>query len=116
MITLLFAMIPLLGIRNTSPLITLRGMGNDSKMSKDKLIWLIYGLILLFIIGFAFVQTGNLQDSLVFTTFIGLSFSFLTGIAYTFMWAVKNISLREPPFFGDKVWPTSIGQTIKPWF
>ncbi len=110
MITLLFAMIPLLGIRNTSPLITLRGMGNDSKMSKDKLIWLIYGLILLFIIGFAFVQTGNLQDSLVFTTFIGLSFSFLTGIAYTFMWAVKKYFPSRASF----LWRQSLANLYRP--
>lgn len=110
MITLLFAMIPLLGIRNASPLITLRGMGNDRKMSKDKLIWLIYGLILLFIIGFAFVQTGNLQDSLVFTTFIGLAFAFLTGIAYFFMWGVKKFFPSQASF----LWRQSLANLYRP--
>lgn len=110
MITLLFAMIPLLGIRNASPLITLRGIGNDRKMSKDKLIWLIYGLILLFIIGFAFVQTGNLQDSLVFTTFIGLAFAFLTGIAYFFMWAVKKFFPSQASF----LWRQSLANLYRP--
>lgn len=53
-ISVLFALLPLVSVRNISPLNTLRISYHQTSLFKDPLKWLVYLLILLFVIGFSY--------------------------------------------------------------
>ncbi len=109
-VSVLFALAPLLSVRNASPLITLRGISDNANNLKDKLQWAVYLAILTFIILFAFVQTGDLTDSLVFTLFIVLAFGFLALVAKLAMWLVKKFF----PSSWSYIWRQSLANLYRP--
>lgn len=109
-VSILFALAPLVSIRKASPLITLRGVDDDVNTKKDKLKWLVYLGILIFIIAFAFIQIGDLSDSLVFTLFIAFSFGFLALVARLSMWMVK----RSFPTGWSYIWRQSLANLYRP--
>lgn len=87
-ITTLFALGPLLGVRKISPLKTLRV--SDDIPDGDPLRWLVYGLIFLTITGFLYTLTGSVIESLVFTAAILIAFLILYGVAKIVTWAVRR--------------------------
>ena len=89
-ISLLFAMIPLLGIRKVSPLLTLRASFEDTQQKSDRVNWFVYALITTFIYVFSFLQTGGWLDALFFCLGLGVSFLILTAVARLIMWAVRK--------------------------
>ncbi len=106
----LFALSSLISIRKASPLITLRGIEDQTKRKKDKAQWLIYASILVFVVGFAFIQIGSIADSLVFTVFIVLAFGFLALVAKSCMWIVKKFF----PASWSYVWRQSLANLYRP--
>lgn len=88
-ISLLFALLPLISIRNISPLNTLRSAFENAKTNRDPLRWLIYLLILGFIAGFAYLQLGDWKSSAAFTVAILIAFLILTLTAIGLMRLVK---------------------------
>jgi putative ABC transport system permease protein len=59
--TTLFALGPLISVRNITPLNTLRI--SDDPIKADPLRWLVYGLIILSITGFLYTLTGSFIDA-----------------------------------------------------
>lgn len=109
-VSVLFALAPLVSIRKASPLITLRGVEPDESTKKDKLKWLVYASILVFVVTFAYIQIGQIGDSLVFTFFIAFSFGFLALVAQFSMWMVK----RFFPSSWSYVWRQSLANLYRP--
>lgn len=109
-ISVLFALNPLLGVRKASPLITLRNTATDSKAYKDPLRWLVYLGIILFVVTFAYIQIQDIADSLIFTLFIVLAFGFLALIARVAMWTVK----RFFPSSWSFAWRQSLANLYRP--
>lgn len=108
-VSILFALSPLLAVRKASPLIVLRNT-EESNAAKDPLRWLVMAAIFLFILGFAFLQIQDLANSIWFTFSILLAFGFLIGIAKVAMWAVKR-------FFPSKwnySWRQSLANLYRP--
>jgi putative ABC transport system permease protein len=89
-ISILFALAPLISIRKVSPLHTLRLSFEHNSSQKDSLKWLVYGLILLFILGFTYLQLRNWNETVFFTTGIVISFLILTATAVLLMWLVRR--------------------------
>jgi putative ABC transport system permease protein len=89
-ISLLFALLPLIFIRKISPLNTLRMSIQETSLSKDPLRWLVYGLILLFVFGFAYLQLDGLMETTFFTAGLFVAFLVLTGIAAMLTWMVRK--------------------------
>ncbi len=89
LVSVLFALLPLLDIRKISPLKTLR-VSDENKVSKDPLRWLVYALIVLGILGFVFYQTRNGQFALAFSGFVLVAFLVLTLVSFIIMWSVKK--------------------------
>ncbi len=89
-ISILFALPPLLGIRKISPLNVLRGSLEPAKLEKDPLTWGIYVLIILFVFGFSMVQTKSWVEALTFTGGILVAFLILTAAANLLMWLVRK--------------------------
>ncbi|MBC6492111.1 ABC transporter permease [Flavihumibacter stibioxidans] len=90
MVSVLFALLPLIGIRNISPLNTLRITDNNSRMFRDPLQWLVGALIILFILGFSWLQLGNFFQALIFTVSVIGSFLLLAGVAMLMMWLARR--------------------------
>ncbi len=89
LISLLFALLPLVSIRNISPLNTLR-LSYQPTLIKDPLKWFIYVLILSFILIFTYVQVNDWKESIAFTIGIVIAFLTLTTIATLLMWIVRR--------------------------
>jgi putative ABC transport system permease protein len=89
-ISILFALAPLISIRNVSPLHTLRLSFEHNKPQKDAIKWIVYGLILLFVLGFTYLQLKNWSETLFFTAGLLVSFLILTAIAVLLMWLVRR--------------------------
>lgn len=109
-VAILFALIPLLGIRKISPLKTLRASYEVDTGAKDPLRWLVVGLIILFIGGFTWYQTGRWVTAAGFIGVVAISFLLLAGVAKFVMWAVK----RFFPVKWSYVWRQSIANLYRP--
>ena len=96
LITTLFALGPLLGVRNITPLKTLRI--SDEPVKADPLRWLIYVLILLSVGGFMYTLTRSVVDSAIFTVGILIAFLILFGVAKLVTWSVKKFFPQRASF------------------
>ncbi len=97
-ISVLFALIPLLSIRNVSPLRTLRASFESDIQKRDYWKWAVYATILLSIIGFLYSLTKNFQDSVIFAAGLTASFLVLYGVAVLFTLLVKRFFPRNWSF------------------
>ena len=98
-VSVLFALLPLLKVRNVSPMATLRPETADSTLIKDPLRWLVILGILLFIFGFSWYLLKQVTWALGFTGFVLVAFGALWGVGNLIMWAVRRflpISLSYP--------------------
>ncbi len=108
-ISFLFALLPLVSIRNVSPLNTLRVSFQHAK-GFDFVKWMVYLLILLFIFIFSYLQLNSISQALFFTVGVILAFIILTGIARLLMWAVRK-------FFPDTwsyLWRQGLANLFRP--
>jgi putative ABC transport system permease protein len=103
-VSILFALLPLLTIRKTSPLRTLRSSYEAEEGQRDPIKWLIYALIGLFIFGFTYYQTGRIKDSLIFIAGISTALGLLTLVAWGLMKFVRK--------FFPKSWSFPVRQSI----
>ena len=98
-VSVLFALLPLLKVRNVSPMATLRPETADSTLIKDPVRWLVILGILLFIFGFSWYLLKQVTWALGFTGFVLVAFGALWGVGNLIMWAVRRflpISLSYP--------------------
>lgn len=109
-IALLFALLPLLAIRKTSPLRTLRGSFDETEDERDPLSWVIYALIFAFVAAFTFWQTGKLTIAFLFPVAIVVAFLLLSGIAKLLMVLVRKFF----PTSWSYVWRQGIANLYRP--
>ncbi len=107
-VSILFALLPLLSIRKISPLTVLRASQENQQTDKSR--YLIYGLIVLFVEGFAYLQLGKLRESLFFTGGILLAFVALAGIAQLIIWLVRKYF----PVNWSYIWRQSLSNLYRP--
>ena len=110
LISVLFSLLPLLAIRNVSPLRTLRTSYEDDVSGRDPLQWLVYLLVVGFIIGFAYLQTHNWRLALGFTGGLTIAFGILTGLGLGLIWLVR----RFFPASWSYVWRQSLANLYRP--
>ncbi|KLT66790.1 ABC transporter permease [Pedobacter sp. BMA] len=90
-ISVLFALPSLLGVRKISPLNAIRLSFEKSASRRDPLIWFIYLLMLLFIVGFTHLQMKTWIQTLIFTASLGIAFLLLILLSKLLMYLVKKI-------------------------
>ncbi|MEZ4904383.1 MAG: FtsX-like permease family protein [Spirosomataceae bacterium] len=86
----LFALLSLISIRKISPLHVLRASFEQTQLAQDPLKWLVYGLILLFVFGFTWLQMKKWTDAAAFTVGVLVAFLMLWGVATLLMWLVRR--------------------------
>ncbi|ASU34183.1 ABC transporter permease [Mucilaginibacter xinganensis] len=84
-ISILFALLPLISIRNISPLNTLRMNYDSVNVARDPYRWLVYLLIVLFVLSFTFLQLDSWLASIFFTIGIIIAFMVLAFTAWLLM-------------------------------
>ena len=109
-ISLLFALLPLISLRKISPLNTLRLSVNETSLTRDKAKWIVYGLILLFITFFTYLQLGKWMETMFFTGGIIVAFFILTAIAMLMMWLVR----RFFPSSWSYLWRQGLANLYRP--
>ncbi len=108
-ISVLFALLPLLAIRKVSPLNTLRKAEN-TKQEFDIWRYLVLVLIALFIVGFAWWQIRALKEAVAFTLFIGFAFLVLTIMGKLLMIMVRKFF----PTSWSYLWRQSLANLYRP--
>jgi len=93
---LLFSLFPLIKIRKISPLKAIRASFENRET--DRLSILIYLLILLFVIGFAWLQLDSIGQALIFTTGLLVAFALLAGTSALIIWLVRRFFPRNVSF------------------
>lgn len=109
-ISILFALLPLLSIQKVSPLNAIRISYEPSGRQRDPLRWVIYILITIFVYGFTLVQLHNWQRALSFTLYIAVSLLTLTAIAHLLMWMVR----RFFPSSWNYLWRQGLANLYRP--
>src|SRR5688500_1149802 len=109
-ISFLFALLPLISIRNVSPLNTLRLSLQPLSLFRDWAKWGVYLLILLFILAFSWLQLGDIKEAMMFTIGVVIAFLLLVGMAALLMWTVRR-------FFPDAwsyLWRQGLANLFRP--
>jgi len=110
LVAVLFALLPLLAIRLVSPLRTLRAAYEEDTTRPDPLRLVVYGLIIVFITGFAYLQTRDWKQALGFTGGLLVSFGVLAGLGLGLSWLVR----RFYPTSWSYVWRQGLANLYRP--
>lgn len=89
-VSLLFSLSSLIGIRAIAPLNVFRVLADQKDNWRDPIKWMVYAAIVLFIIGFSYLQLKSWVSALLFSGGVLLSFLFLAGFAQLVIWGVKR--------------------------
>lgn len=109
-ISVLFALLPLISVRNISPLNTLRISYHETNLFKDPVKWIVYVLILLFIIVFSYLQLDSWKDASFFTIGVIAAFLILTGTAALLIWLVRKFF----PSSWNYLWRQGLANLFRP--
>ena len=108
-ISILFALAPLVSIRNISPLNTLR-LTHNAALLKDRLTWVVYALIIAFIYLFSVLQLQSWKNAIYFSFSVVIAFLVLAGMAQLLMWLVR----RFFPSSWSYVWRQGLANLYRP--
>ncbi len=98
-VSVLFALLPLLEVRRVSPLLTLRSaFVVDSSRKRDGAQFALLGVIGAVIYAFAIWQTGRWQWGVGFGTALILAFGVLAATAALISWLARRFTPRRLPY------------------
>lgn len=89
-ISILFALPSLLSVRNISPLNAIRVSFDSVTAKRDPLKWMVYGVIVLFVYGFTYLQMNGWVEALVFMLGILIAFLLLAGLSKLLMLILRK--------------------------
>ncbi|WP_245326224.1 ABC transporter permease [Hymenobacter wooponensis] len=110
LVAVLFALLPLLSIRRVSPLRTLRASYEEDASRPDPLRFAVFGLILLFILGFAYLQTRDVKLALGFAGGLVVAFGVLAGVGQ----GLRLLVRRFFPVSWSYVWRQGLANLYRP--
>ena len=95
---LLFSLIPLLPLRNISPLLALRASYETAPRRRDPLSWVMVSVIVAGVIGFAVSTTASWTFGLWFTAAVAIAFGLLAAVAKGLTALLKTLLIGFLPF------------------
>jgi putative ABC transport system permease protein len=95
LITTLFALLPLIAVRNISPLRTLRASYDETENKRDPLKYFLYVSIIASLGLFLWRLTGDIQTTLGFTGGIVVGFLVLYLVSIIIIWSVRKFFPRS---------------------
>jgi putative ABC transport system permease protein len=98
LISVLFALLPMLTVRRVSPLAAIRASYEPAQARRDPLRWLVSVVLILGIAAFAFAQSHDWRIGIGFPAGLGVAFGVLTGIASLLIFLTRKLTLRNLPF------------------
>lgn len=110
LIAVLFALLPLVGIRNISPLHTLRITLDEPGPVRDRLSIVVYGLIAVFVVLFAYLQLGDWRQTGFSAVALAVSFLILYFAAHFVIWMVR----RFFPVSWSYLWRQGLSNLFRP--
>ena len=109
-LALLFALPPLLRIRNISPLVAIQAAAGTEKTGPDWLGRATYLLILLGIWGMALWRVGEIVPASIFTAGLVVAVLLLAGVAQGVIWLVKKAFPQNASY----LWRQSLANLFRP--
>ena len=91
LISILFSLPSLLSVRKISPLNAIRASFEKASSKVDPLQWGVYLLMVLFVVGFTYLQMRNWWQTLFFTAGIGIAFVLLVAFSRLLMFIVRKL-------------------------
>ena len=108
-VSVLFALLPLIAVRNISPLRTIRA-SHEEEDAPDPWRYIIAGAIVLFVGLFSYWQLNDAKEALFFTLGMLVAFGVLWGMARLLVWAVR----RYFPVSWSYLWRQSLSNLYRP--
>ncbi|HEY1024534.1 MAG TPA: FtsX-like permease family protein [Sphingobacteriaceae bacterium] len=109
-ISVLFALLPLISVRNISPLNTLRISFSETSMFRDPLKLLVYLLVIIFILSFSYLQLRSWKEAIYFTGSVLGAFLVLSALASALMWFIR----RYFPSSWSYLWRQGLANLFRP--
>lgn len=109
-VSVVFALLPLLEVRRVSPLLTLRSASAGTHERRDWLQFAVFGVIVVLVFGFAYWQTGRLRYAAGFTGALVVGFGVLAGVAKALSWLARRFTPRRLPF----AWRQGVANLYRP--
>src|SRR5690606_38695172 len=110
LVSILFALIPLVSIKNVSPLNTLRASFQSDGKTNVKQRGFVYLLIILFIAGFGRTQLDNWTQTLVFTSAVLVGYLILYGLSLALVKLVRRYFTNSWTY----VWRQGLSNLYRP--
>jgi len=109
-VTAIFSLLPLLGIRSVSPLSVLRSGSDESHSSKDPASILLLAIGVLAMVGFAVMQSGNWFQGLLLSLSVAGAGLLLTFIS----WGIIHTARRLNTSSWNYVWRQGLANLHRP--
>jgi len=110
LVSILFALLPLVSIKDISPLNTLRASFQEDVKANQKQRGFVFLLIVLFVAGFGRIQLDNWLQTLVFTIAVVIGYLILYGLSLALIKLVK----RYFPHSWSYVWRQGLSNLYRP--
>jgi putative ABC transport system permease protein len=109
LISILFALLPLMRIRRVSPLAVLRRDVQHSTR-KDHPLLALYGVVLMAVLGFTINNSEKWEHGLFFTLGLMLALLVMGGVSKIIVWFIRQLRLTGLPF----VWRQGLASLHRP--
>jgi len=109
-ISVLFAWLPLAGLRRVSPLSSLRVSFEEKRDRQGRLEIMIGACIVLFILVFARTQVGGWKQAMVFTGSVVIGYLILYGMSHVLVMGIK----RYFPYSWSYLWRQGLSNLYRP--
>ncbi len=109
-VTAIFSLLPLLGIRGVSPLSVLRSGSDETQSAKDPAAILLLAVGVLAMVGFAVMQTGNWFQGLLLSLSVAAAGLLLTLIS----WGIIHTARRFNSSSWNYIWRQGLANLHRP--